>query len=129
MTTQNDLPVPGEAAQKTALDRRLDGIGWGLFFLMIGVLWLLPDDVLPESKWLLAAAVGVGVILLGQNAIRYLSGIKLRAGAVIVGILALAYGLSGFYGMDFPFFPVLFILIGAAIILFPKRGSRHCGAD
>lgn len=129
MTTQNDVLVPDEAAQKRAFDQRLDGIGWGLFFLMIGVLWLLPEDVLPENKWLLAAAVGVGVILLGQNAVRYLSGVKPRGGAVILGILVLAYGLSGFYGMDFPFFPVLFILIGAAVIVFPKGGSWRCGCD
>ncbi len=130
MTIQNDVPVvPDEPVQKKAFDQRLDSIGWGLFFLLIGILWLLPDDVLPESKWMLGMAVGVGVILLGQNVIRYLAGIKPRGGAVILGVLALAYGLSGFYGMDFPFFPVLFILIGAAIILFPRGASWRCGGD
>ena len=49
--------------QKMHLNKRLEAIAWGLFLIMIGALWLLPDETVPEGTWLL----GVGVILLGLN--------------------------------------------------------------
>ncbi len=122
MTTQGDKRTGSQAAQRRALCRRLDAIGWGLFFIMIGVLWLLPDEVLPGNKGWLAAAVGVGVILLGVHGIRLLFGIRPSGGAVVVGVLALVYGVTGFYGIEIPVFAVAFILIGAGIIFFARRG-------
>jgi hypothetical protein len=127
MTTQSDLSADGDAAEKRALIRRLDGIRWGLLFLIIGFLWLLPDHLLPKDKWVPAAAVGAGIILLGENAVRNLAGIRSRAGSTHLGVLAVAYGVGRFYGVDFPFFVVAFMLVGAAIILFPRKGSRMCG--
>jgi len=41
---------------------------------MIGGLWLLPDETVPEGAWLL----GVGVIILGLNGVCYLYGIKMK---------------------------------------------------
>jgi hypothetical protein len=44
-------------------DRRLNDIGWGLLFMLTGMIWLLPAERVPEGAWLL----GVAAILLGVN--------------------------------------------------------------
>ena len=74
MNQQNDKPSDNQDPKKKALDHRLDAIGWGLFLIMIGGLWLAPDGTVPEGAWLL----GTGVIILGIMCIRYLNGIKVN---------------------------------------------------
>lgn len=111
--TQDMKPTGYEDVEKMALKRRLDGIGWALFLIMIGGLWLMPEGTVPEGTWL----IGVGLIMLGISAVRSLNGIEVSWFTVILGVIALASGASGFFGVDLPWFPILLILIGASIIL------------
>ena len=86
--------------QKNALDVRLVSTGWALFLIWIGGLWLVPNERLPEDTWL----IGMGLIMLGINGIRYLNGIKMSGFTVVLGSLALVSGMAGVFGMDLPFF-------------------------
>ncbi|MBN1458274.1 MAG: hypothetical protein JXA57_01975 [Armatimonadetes bacterium] len=134
MTEQHDRPeVRGESPTMAEMDRkretnrRLESIGWGLFFILLGGIWLAPESLIPEDKSLMAAAIGVGALLLGVNFARHLSEIRPRGGEIVVGALALIWGVAGFHGMKVPFFPVLFVLIGLAIILSGPRREWRCG--
>jgi hypothetical protein len=111
--TQDVRTTGHEAVEKMALKRRLDGIGWALFLIMIGGLWLMPEGTVPEGTWL----IGVGLIMLGVSAVRSLNGIKVSWFTVILGLIALASGVSDFFGVNLPWFPILLVLIGASIIL------------
>ena len=115
MATPDDQPSGKQEAQKNVLDKRLDSIGWGLFLIMIGGLWLAPEGVVPEGTWL----IGTGVIILGLMGIRYLYGIKVSSFWLVLGIVALAFGAGDVFGLDIPVFPILLIIIGASIILKP----------
>jgi len=97
---------------KAAMNKRLEAIGWALFFIMIGGLMLVPEGKLSSEAWL----IGVGVIMLGINLARRFIGIQVDKCGVIIGILALAFGISGSFGLDLPIFPILLILIGVNII-------------
>ncbi len=101
--------------EKTALNRRLERIGWGLFFLLTGGILLVPEAQVPQGTWLIAA----GIVLLGLNAVRYLNHIKMSMFTTILGVLALAGGLGGFYGVELPLLALFLILVGASIILKP----------
>jgi hypothetical protein len=101
-----------EDTTKKSLDKRLESIGWALFLIMLGGLWLVPKERLPEETWL----IGVGIILLGLNAVRYLNGIKMSNFTLGLGILALLIGIASFAGVELPLFPIILILIGANII-------------
>ena len=96
-----------------AVSRRLDELAWALFLILIGAIWLLPAGTVPEGTWL----VGAGVILLGINAVRLLKGIKTSGLAIVLGVLALVAGLGHVAGVKVPVLAILFILIGASIIL------------
>jgi hypothetical protein len=57
-----------KTVQRKKLNRKLDAIGWGLFFIWIGI------AVLADVGWGIGL-IGVGVIILGGLAAReYLSG-------------------------------------------------------
>jgi hypothetical protein len=102
------------------LNKRLEEIGWALFLIMIGGLWLLPAAQVPEGAWL----IGAGLIMLGVNGVRYVNGIKVNNFTVVLGVLALGGGVGSAFVVSVPLFPLLLILIGASIILKPLIGTR-----
>src|SRR5512135_2182416 len=115
MATQTNQFPNIQTPEKQDLDRRLTGISWGLFLIMIGGLGLVPGNLVPGGLWL----IGAGLIMLGLNAARYMNGIKMSGFTIVLGILALMSGIGDFFGANLPLFPILLILIGANIVLKP----------
>ncbi len=123
MSTQQSELTNVPATEKQGLNKQLETIGWALFLIMIGGLGLVPKELVPGGIWL----IGVGLIMLGLNAARYLNGIKMSGFTIVLGILALLSGLSDFFRVQLPLFPILLILIGAHILLrplFEKEGKQ-----
>lgn len=106
------------------ISNRINSTSWALFFIMIGCLWLVPAETLPENTWL----IGAGIIMLGSNIVRYNKGIKMVLFTNILGVVALAAGISDNMGVELPVFPILIILIGLSIVfgnLTEKNHPRH----
>ncbi|MCF7858814.1 MAG: hypothetical protein K9N07_05745 [Candidatus Cloacimonetes bacterium] len=91
---------------------RLDKIGWGLFLIMLGALWLVPESMLPNGIFVF----GVGIILLGMNYIKYSKGYKVNKFTVFVGIVALIAGASALVGQPIDILPLILILWGISIL-------------
>ena len=93
------------------LAHRLDVLGWGIFFLMTGVLMLFPS--LPEGIWL----VGLGVLLLGLAAVRVALGLAFDWFGVILGTGALVAGFGAIAGVHIPVFALFLVACGLALIV------------
>ena len=113
METNQIEPSSVEETRKQTIAKRIDGVGWALFFIMIGGIGLVPPENVHKSAWL----IGVGAIMLGGNLARYIYGIKLAGFTLFLGILALGSGLCDLYGISLPLFPILLVLVGLAIVL------------
>ncbi len=111
--TDGSTATSESEAKTKALNKRLDAIGWGLFLVMIGGLGLVPNDQVPSGAWL----VGVAIIWFALNAIRYLNGVKMSNGTIILGILALVIGLGQMTGLSLQLLPILLILLGASLVI------------
>ena len=98
--------------------KRLDQIGWGIFLVMIGVIWLVPG--VPQGTWL----IGTGILLLALNALRSRLAIPWSGVSVALGVLALVAGLGHFTGINVPLFPICLVIIGATLILKPLMSQR-----
>jgi hypothetical protein len=94
------------------LNKRYETVAWGVSFILLGVVnWFrgLPNG---------AGALGIGMILLGLNAARYLSKIPTSGFTIILGVIALVFGAAEVLRdllklqIDVPFFPLLLIVIG-----------------
>ncbi len=92
------------------LESRIDAAGWGLFFLMSGVMLLVPG--LPDGSWL----VGVGVLFLGLGAVRFSMGLPVSAFGIVVGVVAIAAGAGAIAGLAVPWFALLLVGCGLAIV-------------
>lgn len=122
MTITHDVEAPSsEDKQKAALDRRLEAIAWGLFLIMTGAIWLVPEQQIPQGTWL----IGTGVLLLALNGIRNLKGVAVSGVTTFLGAVALAAGLSGLFGVRLPLLAICLIVIGATIILKPLLTRAH----
>ena len=112
---ENGQPANKPGAEKRRLNKRLESVGWALFLITIGGIWLFPDEQVPEGTWL----IGAGAIMLGLNGARYLCGIKMSGTSIVLGLLAVALGVIDVLGVKVPFLPIVLIIIGAIIILKP----------
>lgn len=121
METADQSNSKRELTKEEIMSKRINSIGWALFFVMLGCLWLIPDETLPESTWL----IGAGIIMLGTNVFRYLHRIKMVGFTNILGVLAVAAGISDIMGVELPVFPILVILIGLSIILGHLTEKNH----
>lgn len=111
--TDAEHPTTTSADERTvSLDRRLAVLFWPLLLILIGTLWLFPQQQLPRGTWLL----GIGVILLSLNGVRFLNSIPVRMGPTWLGFVALAAGLAEYAGVQLPLLSLTFIAIGSSII-------------
>jgi hypothetical protein len=107
-----------DTADGRGLGVRLDEIGWALFLIMTGALWLTPGGWAPQGSWL----VGLGLILLGLNGARRFCRLRVSPGGIAAGIAALVAGVGQILGGAGLFIPVLLVALG--IVLATKTISR-----
>ncbi len=97
-------------------NRTLETLAWGAFFIWWGVTELVPS--LPHG----IGALGIGLILLGLNAARALSGLPASGFTVTLGILALVAGGLDLAGavlrppFEIPIFAILLIVLGVILL-------------
>ena len=115
MTTNTYSSKEFKQEEKERFNKRLEGIAWGLFLIMIGGQAFVPDHIVADGLW----AIGVGVILLGLNATRYYYNIRMSGFTTVLGIIALFTGVGELFGYDLPVLAILLILLGVNLILKP----------
>jgi hypothetical protein len=95
-------------------------MAWGLFLILLGCMAFIPDEQVNEGWW----SVGVGIILLGLNAARYFTGLRMSGFTTLLGVIALATGVGELAGVDLPGLAILLVLLGANLLLKPWFESR-----
>jgi hypothetical protein len=115
MSNQETQPENVQANEKAVLNKRLEGIGWGLFLIMLGGFGLVPNEVIPKGLW----SIGLGVIMLGLNVTRYLLHIKMSGFTTFLGILALIGGVLQLFGMRTLEGAIFLIILGLYLLVRP----------
>ena len=98
--------------EKREIRNRVNGLGWALFLIMSGILWLLPAGIIPSGSWLIAT----GAILLAVNLVKNALGVKTTSG-YFFGTLFTLFGIMRLIETPFHFLPIFFIAIGALTII------------
>jgi hypothetical protein len=104
---------------KRILDRRLQILAWGVIFILLGSLEIIPGD---QSGWFL---LGVGACLLLVNLVRYLQGVPIPPFSVAIGLLSGILGALDLantaFGLDLhlsvSFFALVMLGIGLYLLL------------
>ncbi len=107
-----------------SINRNFEVIAWGALFIWWGISVLIPS--LPDGS----TALGTGLILVGVNLARKLSGVPANGFSTTIGILALIWGGLVFVGVlvnlpfELPIFAILLIALGV-IVLVPGLRTRQ----
>ncbi len=107
-----------------SINRNFEVIAWGILFIWWGISVMVPS--LPNG----ATAFGTGVILIGVNVARKLSGIPANSFSSNIGVLALIWGGLELIGVlvnlpfELPIFAILLIVLGL-IILVPEFRTKQ----
>lgn len=102
--------------EKPNQTRDFDVIAWGAIFILWGITELVP--ALPNGT----GALGIGLILLGLNAVRHLSGVPTSSFTIAVGILAMVWGGLDLAGVllslpfEIPVFAILLVVLGVIVL-------------
>jgi hypothetical protein len=100
-----------EGTTRAAISERVDTIGWGLLFVAIGAVSLLPT--MPDGAWLVAA----GLVMLGASAARAWMRLPVHGATVVVGVVALAAGAFTVAGLTTEVGPLVLIVLGLTLIV------------
>lgn len=94
---------------KHLVERRIEAIAWGLFFIWVGIAFLsnVGDGV---------GLLGVGIITLGAQAVRSYCNLKLESFWIIVGACFALGGIWEFIDPAVALVPILLIVAGAALL-------------
>ena len=98
--------------EKAALNKRLEIIAWGCFLIMLGGFWLVPQTVIARGFW----SIGVGIIMLGLNAARYMLKIRMSGFTTFLGVLSLIGGVLQLMGLEEIEGAFLLIILGLALL-------------
>jgi hypothetical protein len=107
--------------EKAALNKRLETIAWGLYIIMLGGFAFLPDNTMPKG----ASSIGVGLLMLGLNLVRYLKGIKMSGFTTFLGVVSLVSGVMQLFGLHDLEGAVLVIILGAYLIVKPSIEKKQ----
>ena len=102
--------VQGIERDERSLEARLDAIGWGALFIIVGAVLLAPG--LPEDAWLVAA----GIVMIGTIVIRAFLGLDVPWITAVLGAMALVGGVAGILELEAAGWPLVLIAVGATVI-------------
>jgi hypothetical protein len=109
------------ATEKVALNKRLETIAWGCFLIMLGGFMFVPGEIIKGGWW----SIGIGLIFLGLNAARYLSGMRMSGFTTFLGLVSVIGGVLDLVGMEGVNGAVLLIILGGYLILKPYFEKRQ----
>ena len=119
--TKRGEEMKPEATDRINIAERLDAVGWGLFFLWIGVALMF------DFGWGVTLVV-IGIITLGEQLARLSFQLKLEGFWVVVGVGFLLGGIWQLVDAEVSLVPILLILAGLIVLLggfLPKRLKSH----
>ncbi len=106
---------------KTALNKRLETLAWGLFLIMLGGFMFIPDTTISKGVW----SIGVGLIMLGLNVARYFNKIRMSGFTTVLGIISVVAGVLQLVGFKSLEGAILLIILGAYLLLKPWFDKRQ----
>jgi hypothetical protein len=106
-----------QAAATTDLVNKLAATGWGLFFVWIGLAFLVDAGVG-------VTLLGIGIITLCMQLARKWFELKFEGIWLIIGLLLLIGGVWEMLAVQLPLMPVLLIVAGLALLFSILRGKE-----
>lgn len=110
-----DAVRPDTDGETARLEHRLSDMGWGLLFMLTGLVWMVPAERVPPGTWLF----GVAAVLVGTNVVRYLRHVPVSRFSLLLAGMALLAAFGARWSVDLPLLAILLVIIGASLVVKP----------
>jgi hypothetical protein len=106
-------------------DVLVDRIGWGLFFVLIGGLFLAQNLGWLDGGWWSYFAIGLGGIFIIGFLARYFSGSTLgkSLGSLIIGLVLVFIGIASLFGSG-NWWPLALLFVGFFYLIRAFHGTK-----
>jgi hypothetical protein len=104
-----DLDKMSEFMEQQDRASVFDAIGWALFFIWVGVAWLM-------EVGFGYGLLGVGILTLGMQGARRLFDVRVDGFWVILGLGFVIGGFWELWNVDIPLAPIILIAVGIALL-------------
>jgi len=122
---QNENKESKMQSKDWKFERLSSGIGWGLFFILVGGLFLAGNAGWLQADWWTYFAIGLGGILVIGFLMRFFRGLGGRwsaIGRLVIGLALIYIGLASYYGFG-EWWPLALIVIGIGILVKALLGN------
>jgi hypothetical protein len=97
---------------------RFDAAGWALFFIWVGIAWLVDVGVG-------VGLLGVAVITLGMQGLRKVYGVPVEGFWILVGFGFAIAGFWQWFAIETPLAPLILIAVGVALLIWRVWPKSH----
>jgi len=104
-----DLNKMAEFIEQQDRASLFDTIGWALFFIWVGVAWLM-------GFGFGYGLLGVGILTLGMQAARWIFGVTVEGFWVVIGLAFFVGGFWELWNIQIPLVPIILIAVGLALL-------------
>jgi hypothetical protein len=104
-------------SEESTVEKRVDAVGWALFFIWTGVAFLA------HISWGVGL-IGVGAIMMGIQLARKYYHLGLQGFPVVIGSILILAGIKEIVGVQFSLLPFLCIAAGLALLLSLMKSGR-----
>lgn len=104
------VTVQGDDDVRTMREARIDAVGWGVLFVVVGAVLLVPG--LPDVAWVAAA----GVVMVGTSLVRAWLGMDVPWFTALAGTAALIGGGAGLLGFENEGWPLVLVATGLVVV-------------
>ena len=116
MNAQSNVEARGVHHSEVSVEKKLAAIGWGLFFLWVGIALLAG---VPTGVGLLV----VSAIILGMQVARRTFGLALEGFWIVVGIAFALGGFGALVEVNVPILPLVLVAAGVLLLLSVLRSK------
>jgi len=113
-----DIDKMSEFMERQDRASLFDAIGWALFFIWVGVAWLM-------EVGFGYGLLGVGILTLGMQGVRPLFGVKVEGFWVVLGAGLVIGGFWELWNINIPLAPIILIAVGIALLYWRVMRPRQ----
>ena len=106
-------------------DTLVDKVGWGLFFILIGGLFLAQNQGWLNGGWWAYFAIGLGCIFIIGFLARYFNGSSWAKslGGLVLGVAMVFIGISFLFGFG-EWWPLALLFVGIVFLIKALHGTK-----
>jgi hypothetical protein len=99
-------------AEDKKKNRRIEHATWAIFLMFFGLMFIVDEKYIPDGAWMM----GIGILLILLNGIRYLQTLPISHFTAGLGVVLIILGAGDYASYNVPTGALVIFVIGAFLL-------------